>query len=78
MGLLGGFGYYFATRTPETNRHYFKFLKMLRDTTRNSTEQDTLREFCITPTKDLCEVDDSIQHLLENDEIIDLKQNEDN
>ena len=77
IGLFAGFGYYFTTRTLEPDRHYFKFLKMLIDTTRNCTEPDTLKEFSIPPGEDLCGVSDTIQSLLQKDEIIDLKQNED-
>ena len=78
IGLLAGFGYYYLnTRTSEVDRHYFKFLKMVRDTTSNCTEQDTLKEFCITPNEDSCDINDSIQRLLQNDEKIDLKQIED-
>ena len=78
IGLFAGFGYYLNTRTSEVDRHYFKFLKMFRDTTRNCTEQDTLKEFCITPNEDSCDINDSIQRLLQNEEKIDLKQIEDN
>lgn len=77
IGLFAGFGYYLNTRTSEVDRHYFKFLKMVRDTTSNCTEQDTLKEFCITPNEDSCDINDSIQRLLQNEEKIDLKQDED-
>lgn len=78
IGLLGGFGYYLNTRTTEVDRHYFKFQKMFMDTTRNCTEQDTIKEFSIPPHDDIDEVNDSIQSLLEKTEDIDFEQITDN
>lgn len=76
--LLGGIGYYLNTRPSEPNKHNFKFLKMLRDTTRNCTEQDSLKESCITPHEDICDVKDSIQSPVVTDEKIDLNLIRDN
>ena len=78
IGLLGGFGYYLNTRTTEVDRHYFKFLKMFMDTTRNCTEQDTIKEFSIPPHDDIDEVNDSIQNPLQKTEDIDFEQITDN
>jgi hypothetical protein len=78
IGLLGGFGYYLNTRTTEVDRHYFKFLTMFMDTTRNCTEQDTIKEFSIPPHDDIDEVNDSIQSILQKTEDIDFEQITDN
>lgn len=76
--LLGSLGYYMNTRHSEVNKHNFEFLKIFRDTTRNSTEQDTIKEFCIKPNEDTCAVNDSIQSIVEKVENINLKEIEEN
>lgn len=78
IGLLGGFGYYLNTRTPEANQQYFKFLKMFRDTTTlNCTEQDTIKDCCISPKDDICDASDSTRSQVLNDEEVGVKQLED-